>query len=143
MGMFDDWRPVTKESQTKHNRRTPKRKQRGEFSQKTIKEIRERDDDRCIKCFTRSMIESVPHHIHYKSEGGEGIKRNGCIVCRDCHDWAHHKKDGPNGEPSAEGREWFRTWKEKNLDENGDYIGGRVQWNDRSHGRLKKGRVKN
>jgi hypothetical protein len=122
MGMFDDWNPVTKESQLAKNRIKPKAKQRGEFSQKTIKEIRKRDNERCVCCGRSNMIESVPHHIIFKSHGGPGTKRNGATVCRFCHDWAHGKRPGPRGELSKEGRYWFEMWQEERLDQNGDLI---------------------
>lgn len=90
------------------------------FTPKIKNEIFKRDGYQCVKC-KRSLIERVPHHIVYKSQGGTGDKRNGATVCRWCHDWAHHKCKGPNGEPSSEGRKWFEEWQERRLDENGDY----------------------
>jgi hypothetical protein len=122
MGMFDDWNPVTKESQIAKSRIKPKAKQRGDFSQKTIKAIRERDNERCVCCGRSNMIESVPHHITFRSKGGTGHKRNGATVCRFCHDWAHGKRPGPRGEMSKEGRYWFEMWRDERLDENGDLI---------------------
>jgi 5-methylcytosine-specific restriction endonuclease McrA len=117
--MFDEWNPVAKPS---HNRRTPKRKARGEFSKKTIDEILERDDHKCVSCHRSTMIESIPHHVIFKSQGGEGIKRNGVTICRYCHDWAHGKRKGPNGELTHEGRAFFEMWVDANLDQNGDRI---------------------
>ena len=122
MGIFDEWTPVSKESQTKHNRRTPKKKARGEFKQKTIDAILERDEHKCVSCHRSTMIESVPHHVIYKSQGGLGIKRNGITVCRYCHDWMHGKRKGPKGELERHGREWAEMWVNANLDENGDLI---------------------
>ena len=122
--MFDNWNPVSKESQLNHTRRTPKRKARGEFKQKTIDAILERDQHRCVRCHRSTMIETVPHHVIFKSQGGEGIKRNGVTICRYCHDWAHGKRKGPEGEPERHGREWFEMWVNANLDENGDLIRG-------------------
>lgn len=107
---------VTKESQL-HTRRRKKDKN---FSPTVKQAIFERDDYRCVKCGSH-FIESVPHHCRYKSNGGTGEKRNGATVCRHCHDWAHHKRDSKFGEPSAEGKQWFITWADENLDENGDY----------------------
>lgn len=114
--MFE-YRPVEKPS---HNRRVKKRKARGEFSQKLIAEIRERDNEQCVCCGSY-YLEPVPHHVVFKSQGGEGIKRNGVSICRSCHDWAHGKKSGPFGQPEREGRQWFVEWVERNLDENGNY----------------------
>lgn len=113
--------PVTKESQTSKTRIKQKAKARGEFSQKTIKEIRDRDGEKCVCCGRSTMIESVPHHIVYKSQGGTGEKRNGATVCRFCHDWSHGKRKGPNGEPSKDGRKWFEKWRDRMLDKKGDY----------------------
>lgn len=102
-----------------HNRRTPKKKARGEFSDKTKKAIGERDGWKCVKCGSYHL-ESVPHHVQYRSQGGLGIKRNGISVCRDCHSWMHGKQKGPYGELPREGRYWAEMWVEENLDENGD-----------------------
>jgi 5-methylcytosine-specific restriction endonuclease McrA len=102
----------SKEDQLKHNRRTPKRKARGEFSKKTKLEIYERDEGLCVRCGS-PHLDSNPHHITFKSQGGEGDKRNGCCICRPCHTWAHNLK---------EGREWFENWRETNLDEKGDKV---------------------
>lgn len=97
------------------------KKKNKNFSQKVIMDIFDRDDWECVKCGSH-LIESVPHHIRYKSQGGTGEKRNGVTVCRSCHDWAHHKSDSKFGEPSSEGRKWFEDWRERHLNENGDYI---------------------
>ncbi|MEN2765747.1 HNH endonuclease [Ornithinibacillus xuwenensis] len=107
----------TKEQQL--GKRTKKKSKN--FTEKTKRDIFERDNWQCVKCGSH-LIESVPHHIIYKSAGGTGEKRNGVTVCRNCHDWAHHKKDSKFGEPSREGRKWFEKWRDENLDENGDRI---------------------
>lgn len=122
MGIYDNWTPAF--AKPTHNRRTPKKKARGEFSKKTIDEILERDGHRCVKCHRSTMIESIPHHVIFKSQGGLGIKRNGVTICRPCHDWAHAKCKGPNGEREGEGRYFFEMWVDENLDENGDLIKG-------------------
>ena len=93
-----------------HNRRVPKRVDRGKFSAKTIKEILERDQFQCVRCGS-THLESVPHHIQFRSQNGLGIKRNGATICIACHREAHKYK---------EVREWFESWKERTLDENGD-----------------------
>lgn len=113
--------PVSKASQTQKTRIKQTAKQRGEFSKKTITAILERDGHKCVKCGS-FHVEAVPHHIIYKSALGEGTKRNGVTICRSCHDWAHGKKKGPNGEPAKEGRYWFEAWQEGTLDEKGDYL---------------------
>lgn len=108
--------PYTKEMQIGKQR---KRKSKN-FSATVKTAIFKRDNYQCVKC-GRALIESVPHHITYKSQGGTGEKRNGATTCRGCHDWSHHKCEGPNGEPSSEGRKWFEEWKERRLDEDGNY----------------------
>lgn len=114
---FDQVRAVPKPS---HNRRTPKRKSRGEFSEQTKKAILERDDYKCVSCHRSTMIENTPHHVIFKSQGGLGEKRNGVTVCRYCHDWAHGKRQGPRGELAREGRYFFEMWVDHHLDANGD-----------------------
>jgi hypothetical protein len=57
------------------------------------------------------MLESIPHHVVYRSQLGDGSKRNGVSICRNCHDLAHERK---------EIREWFAVWVELNLDEEGN-----------------------
>jgi len=116
MGLFDGFNPVPKPS---HRRNKPTAKQRGQFSAKTIQAILARDNFKCVCCGSH-YVESVPHHIIFRSQGGTGDKRNGATVDRLCHDWAHGKRKGPNGEPEKEGREWFENWQETKLDENGD-----------------------
>lgn len=87
------------------NRRTPKRANRGKFSEKTIKAIGERDGWRCVRCGS-AYIESVPHHVVYKSQGGKGTVDNGVTICRPCHDLAHSKRDV---------REWFEQYIESKI----------------------------
>ncbi len=104
-----------------HKRFKPTRKQRGEFSKETIAAIELRDGKKCVKCGS-SNLDCKPHHITYRSQLGEGSKRNGCCICLSCHEWVHNGQKGPNGEPSKEGRYWFEMWRDENLDENGDMI---------------------
>lgn len=108
----------SKADQLKSNKKNKKNKN---FSPQVKQEIFKRDNHQCVKCGS-FFIESVPHHIKYKSQGGTGDKKNGATVCRSCHDWAHHKRDSKFGEPSYEGRKWFEEWANINLDKNGDYI---------------------
>lgn len=124
MGMIGEFHPIPKASQLKHNRRTPKRKDRGKFSPDTITAILERDGYACVSCHRSTMIENTPHHVIFKSQGGQGIKRNGVTICRMCHDWAHGKTTGPHGEPEKDGRKFFENWVDQHLDENGDLIVG-------------------
>lgn len=113
--------PVSKESQTGKTRIKPKGKQRGEFSEKTIQAIFERDNHRCVCCGRSNNLEGKPHHIIFKSACGTGDKRNGATVCLDCHKWAHGRMKGPRGEFSKEGRYWFEMWQEEKLDQEGNY----------------------
>lgn len=93
-----------------HKRGTPKRVNRGKFSQDTIQKIGERDGWKCVRCHS-TTIESVPHHVIFKSQGGPGTVDNGVSICRGCHDWAHGKRKGPAGEPAKEGRKWFEQYR--------------------------------
>lgn len=93
----------TKDMQLKHVRRTPKRAARGKFSPKTIRSITERDNGLCVRCGS-PYIESVPHHVIYKSQMGKGTVGNGVTICRSCHDEAHSKRSV---------REWFEEYANK------------------------------
>jgi 5-methylcytosine-specific restriction endonuclease McrA len=106
MNLAEQWNPAYKPS---HKRRTPKRAARGKFSPKTIQSITKRDNGLCVRCGS-PYIESVPHHVIYKSQMGKGTVDNGATTCRRCHDWAHGKCEGPDGEPAADGRKWFESF---------------------------------
>jgi 5-methylcytosine-specific restriction endonuclease McrA len=110
--LLGEYNPYPKSQQTNHNRRTPKQKDRGKFSPKTIKEICERDNYQCVRCGSY-YLEKIPHHVFYKSQMGQGVKRNGVSICINCHREAHALKSV---------RKWFEEWVEKSLDENGDYL---------------------
>ncbi|WP_017470652.1 HNH endonuclease [Amphibacillus jilinensis] len=114
--MLSEFHPYSKDQQIKKKRKRAKSKN---FNAPTILAIFKRDNYRCVKCGNH-LIDSVPHHITYRSQGGTGHKRNGVTVCRRCHDWAHHKCNGPFGEPSDQGRKWFEDWRERSLTEAGD-----------------------
>jgi hypothetical protein len=96
-----------------HKRLKPTRKNFNTFSTQTIKEIFERDHWRCVRCGTASNLESVPHHVEYRSAMGGGSKRNGITVCRYCHDWFHASKKKHNI--------WAVQWVEEHLNEEGNY----------------------
>ncbi len=102
MSLADEWNPVNKPSH-KHNK--PKRGASGKFSDETRQIIGERDKWPCVKC-GGNQIESVPHHIIYKSQLGKGTVDNGVTICRTCHDWAHSCRAG---------REWFENYRIDNL----------------------------
>lgn len=80
------------------------------FSMKTVYEIWERDNYSCVRCGSNDL-DSRPHHIIFKSQGGTGEKRNGASACIECHRLAHTKRKI---------RKWFEDWQEQNLDEKGD-----------------------
>lgn len=67
-----------------------------QFSDKVKREIYDRDNGRCAFCSTPFNLESVPHHIYFKSQMGLGIAQNGITVCRTCHDKCHGKVNGVN-----------------------------------------------
>lgn len=98
-----------------HNRRVQKRKERSRFTSKTVEGIFQRDEYRCIRCGVTSPLESVPHHVIFRSRGGTGHKRNGVTVCLECHRLAHLKDTV---------RRWFEQWVERNLDEDGNMKDG-------------------
>jgi 5-methylcytosine-specific restriction endonuclease McrA len=85
-----------------HERRTPKRVDIGKFSPLTTKHIFERDNHSCVRCGTSHDLESVPHHIIYKSAMGLGEKSNGCTICRTCHREAHSLRKV---------RQWFEQYR--------------------------------
>lgn len=95
--------PISKDSQLHRVRVHPKSKN---FTEKVKSQIFERDDYKCVRCGTMNDLESVPHHIIYKSAGGMGTLDNGCCVCRECHRLAHSQ---------ANVRKWFEEYKVKNF----------------------------
>lgn len=97
-----------------HKRKTTKKAAKGRFSPLTTQRIFEYDNHLCAYCRS-PYIESVPHHIIYRSQCGEGTFDNGATVCTPCHKWAHGLRNGVNGEPSTEGRGWFESYRERKL----------------------------
>lgn len=98
-------RGVSKESQLQKKRLNPRRGVAGKFSTKTIKLIVERDGGRCVRCGSH-QIESVPHHIIFRSALGKGTVDNGVCVCTDCHILAHSFRSV---------RKWFEEYRIKYL----------------------------
>jgi hypothetical protein len=98
-------REVSKNWQTRKDREKPRRGVAGKFSTKTIKSIIERDNGQCVRCGSH-YIESVPHHVIYRSAGGLGTVDNGVTICRPCHYLAHSKR---------EVRKWFEEYRIKYL----------------------------
>lgn len=95
----------TKEQQTRHRRRAKKRKQRGEFSKETIQAIWERDNYQCVNCGS-AQLDSKPHHIKFKSQGGRGVVSNGVSLCIKCHGNVH------TGANTAFWRAYWERWAE-------------------------------
>jgi 5-methylcytosine-specific restriction endonuclease McrA len=93
--------PISKQDQTKSERLKSKNKN---FTEKVKAQIFERDDYKCVRCGTMNDLESVPHHITYKSQNGQGTLDNGATVCRTCHILAHSQ---------ASVRKWFEDYRSK------------------------------
>jgi hypothetical protein len=99
------YNPCTKESQLNSKRLEPKRGASGKFSDETRQIIGERDKWLCVKCGS-NQIESVPHHVIFKSQGGRGTVDNGVTICLEHHRWAHKGRAG---------RVWFEEYRINNL----------------------------
>ena len=63
------------------------------FPVATIREIRDRDGQRCRCCGrTNVLFETIPHHIFRKSEIDASLANkaeNGAVICKQCHRWIH------------------------------------------------------
>lgn len=60
-----------------------------------VKEVRERDGCRCVKCGATEDLET--HHIRPLSRGGTTTKSNLMTICKDCHNGVHvhlHRRRG-------------------------------------------------
>lgn len=106
MSIVFGYNPCSKEDQLHKTRLKPRRGAQGKFSTKTMKEIFERDGGRCVRCGTYQNLESKPHHVIFRSQGGPGTVDNGVTVCRPCHDEAHSKESV---------RRWFEQYRERYL----------------------------
>jgi hypothetical protein len=100
--LANEFHPVDK---PRHKRLEPTRGNAGKFSDKTRQIIGERDKWLCVKCGS-NQIESVPHHVIFKSQGGKGTVDNGVTICLEHHRWAHKGR---------EGRVWFENYRINNL----------------------------
>lgn len=63
------------------------------FTAKTVSKIYNRDRRQCRVCGSYEL-ESVPHHIFFKSELFKKCVRhkcNGALICKHCHYQIHHK----------------------------------------------------
>lgn len=106
MVKLTNFNPYSKEQQLGKKRSKNNR----DFSPSTKQAIFERDEWKCVRCGSYNL-ESVPHHIIFKSQGGNGHKRNGASACIVCHRLAHRERIV---------RRWFEKWMETQLDERGD-----------------------
>ncbi len=61
------------------------------FTAKEIEHITERDNHCCIVC-GNYQIESTPHHVIFKGQGGLGKRWNGVSICRSCHNMGHNSQ---------------------------------------------------
>jgi len=50
-------------------------------------EVFERDDWKCRHCRNRQTLD--PHHVIFRSQGGDNDKSNLLTLCRKCHDDLH------------------------------------------------------
>lgn len=89
MEMFK-YAPYSKSQQLKHNRRTPKRKERGRIKSQTYAKVIERDKHECILCGSGHNLQC--HHHIYRSRGGTGTEDNLVMLCVGCHHLAHSSK---------------------------------------------------
>jgi phage terminase large subunit GpA-like protein len=51
------------------------------------REVYTRDEWQCRHCGNRQTLD--PHHVVYRSEGGENCESNLLTMCRKCHDDIH------------------------------------------------------
>lgn len=74
----------------------PKRKPlrlKGKALRDLYQSVRDRDNNscRCPFCEGNSPIDSAPHHIIYKSQGGPDEAWNLITLCMSCHDKIHNR----------------------------------------------------
>lgn len=62
------------------------------FSDSQIEQIKQRDDQMCVKCRDESQLRV--HHIIPIASGGEGVIDNGATLCKSCHDALHQWGNG-------------------------------------------------
>lgn len=86
LNLAEEFYPVPK---PRFGRRKPTLKQRGEFSPKTVREIKQRDGEHCQECGNPRSDHT--HHVKPKgrSGNGRGVATNGLRVCFNCHDKIH------------------------------------------------------
>lgn len=92
------YEPETGETRYKDWER--KRKQ-NQVAESQYDRIRERDDDRCVRCGTKEKNGSAEdseertllvHHIIPVADGGSGDDRNLALLCPQCHELAHAER---------------------------------------------------
>lgn len=78
---------ISKEMQTKHNRRVDKRGDRTKFSKFVRDAVKEHFDNKCQMCFGKGIH---LHHVQPKSSGvGRGVFTNALLLCNKCHRKVH------------------------------------------------------
>ena len=63
------------------------------FTHDTIYEIFERDYHACRICKRKTLLETIPHHIFWKSQlfrACVNMAENGAVLCLNCHKVIHH-----------------------------------------------------
>ena len=72
--------------------KTKKIRLKGVKLKRLFKRVLERDNRTCQNpdCGARSIIDP-PHHIIYKSHGGNDVMGNLVTLCRNCHSMIHDK----------------------------------------------------
>jgi predicted restriction endonuclease len=90
MNLAEEFNPYPK---TTYKRVKRKRVDRGKFSDKVRKEIKEHFNNQCQEC---GIIKPHLHIHHVKPKGsgvGRGIFTNGLLLCNPCHRKIHDEKD--------------------------------------------------
>lgn len=56
---------------------------------KLVKQVYKRDGYKCVKCGLRQNL--TPHHVIFRSHGGEDSLENLITLCIECHNGVHGK----------------------------------------------------
>lgn len=62
-------------------------KYRGSLSPEIREHVLLRDNYQCQLCGTENQV--APHHITFRSQGGQDIPANLITLCFNCHRWLH------------------------------------------------------
>lgn len=88
MNLAEEFNPYPK---TTYKRVKRKRVDRGKFSDKVRKEIKEHFNNQCQECYGKGIH---IHHVKPKGSGvGRGVFTNGLLVCNPCHQKIHADPD--------------------------------------------------